>query len=120
MVIASGSPAEGINEVLNRFGWHDYFEVVLSSEDVGTGRGKPFPDVFIAAAETLEVPPKECLVFEDSLAGVKAALVAGMNCIAVPTANPRSMLDMDVEIFDSLCDAMNELQRCKYPKLINQ
>ncbi|KAL3690719.1 hypothetical protein R1sor_004370 [Riccia sorocarpa] len=46
---------------------------------------KPAPDIFLAAAEALGLPPGECIVIEDALAGVQAARAAGMRCIAVTT-----------------------------------
>ena len=45
---------------------------------------KPAPDIFLVAAEDLGAEPGRCLVFEDSLAGVEAALAAGMRVIALP------------------------------------
>jgi len=58
--------------------------VVVSSDEVE--HGKPSPDVYLEAAQQLEVPPAECLVVEDSLNGVKAARAAGMHVVLVPNA----------------------------------
>ncbi|BBN12735.1 phosphoglycolate phosphatase [Marchantia polymorpha subsp. ruderalis] len=54
---------------------------------------KPAPDIFLAAAKALGLPPQECVVIEDALAGVQAARAAGMRCIAVTTtlAGPKLM-----------------------------
>jgi sugar-phosphatase len=82
MGIASSSPMEIIDAVVEKFKIAPYMDAIHSATD--ENRGKPFPDVFIAAARSLNVEPKECLVFEDSLNGVKAAKAAGMKCIAVP------------------------------------
>jgi beta-phosphoglucomutase-like phosphatase (HAD superfamily) len=49
---------------------------------------KPAPDIFLEAARRLGVPPEECVVLEDSLAGVRAARAAGMRVIAVPEGSP--------------------------------
>ena len=49
-------------------------------------RGKPHPDIFLAAAARLGVPPGECVAFEDSPAGVAAARAAGMVCVALSTS----------------------------------
>ena len=49
-------------------------------------RGKPHPDVFLAAARLLGVPAADCLAFEDAPAGVAAAKAAGMTCVGVTTS----------------------------------
>lgn len=62
--------------------------VLVSGREFGS-RTKPFPDVYLAAAQRLTCSPDECLVVEDSAAGVKAATSAGMYVIARPTAETR-------------------------------
>jgi HAD superfamily hydrolase (TIGR01509 family) len=64
--------------------WH-YFEAVVTAEDVVLG--KPDPQVYLEAAQRIEAPPADCLVFEDSLVGVQAARRAGMRAIGVTTAH---------------------------------
>jgi len=80
--LASSSKMKIISAVLEKLQLQDYFEVVHSAEF--EKYGKPHPQVFITTAELLDIPPSECLVFEDSLNGVISALAAGMKCIAVP------------------------------------
>lgn len=82
MAVASSSAHRLIDVVLERLGIRRYMQAVHSGED--ERRGKPFPDVFLSTAKSLGVEPHDCLVFEDSLNGVKAAKAAGMHCIAVP------------------------------------
>ena len=55
-------------------------------------RRKPFPDCFLAGARKMGVKPEECVVFEDSFAGVKAAKAAGMHCVALTTTSPPEKL----------------------------
>jgi beta-phosphoglucomutase-like phosphatase (HAD superfamily) len=69
----------------------DRFDVIVSADEVG--RGKPAPDVFLLAAERLDVRPDTCAVFEDSSAGIRAACAAHMFVIAVP--NPHYPPDDD-------------------------
>lgn len=60
------------------------FQLFLTPKDVGAGRGKPAPDIYLKAAELLHVLPSECVVFEDALSGVTAAHDAGCFVVAIP------------------------------------
>ncbi len=64
--------------------WFSRFEVIVCGSDPEVKRLKPEPDIFLEAARRLGVDPARCLVFEDSLAGVEAAVAAGMRVIALP------------------------------------
>lgn len=77
--IASSSSYPFIYAVVDKLGIRDYFDKVVSGEDVQ--EGKPAPDVFLAAAKVLEVAPEAALVVEDSANGVLAAAAAGMKCV---------------------------------------
>lgn len=81
--VASGSPLPAIEHALASIGLGSAFNQLISSESVK--RGKPSPDVFLAAAEKLGVRPADCVVFEDSLIGAQAAKAAGMRCIVRPS-----------------------------------
>ena len=61
----------------------EYFQVIVTVDDVS--RSKPDPEIFLKTAQKLKVDNKECVVFEDSIFGVKAAKTGGMSCIAVTT-----------------------------------
>jgi len=100
LALASGSPLQLIEMVLERLEIAACFTVVLSSETVP--RGKPHPDVFLAAAQKLAVPAVDCLVFEDSLVGVQAACAAGMRCFAVPSGRHAEIAEIATQSFDSL------------------
>ena len=81
--VASSSPRNQIDASLRSAGLHSYFTVRVSGhEDVA--RGKPAPDVYLAAAAALGVEPEHCLAIEDSPTGVAAARAAGAYVIAVP------------------------------------
>jgi beta-phosphoglucomutase family hydrolase len=82
MAVASGGFRKQINETLDALGIRSFFDAVVCAEDYA--RGKPFPDPFLEAARRLKVPPADCVVFEDSLLGVRAAEAAGMECVFVP------------------------------------
>jgi len=67
--------------------WLEIFSAVVCGDDPRVGRTKPAPDIFLVAAEELQAPPANCLVIEDSPAGVEAALAAGMRVVALPDPN---------------------------------
>jgi beta-phosphoglucomutase len=84
VAVATSAPAENVRHSLAEIGLAERLSRVLRSDDMP--RGKPFPDVFLAAAASLGVPPDTCLAFEDAPAGVVAALAAGMRCVALATS----------------------------------
>ena len=75
--IASGGYLPVVLKTLEAIGFKDFFPVIVTTEQVP--RGKPFPDMFLEAAKRMDVPPSECLVLEDSPAGIEAAKAAGMD-----------------------------------------
>lgn len=79
--IGTSNSRELAEEVLRKNEVLDYFEVLVTSCDVK--KGKPEPDVFIKVAELMGVEVEECLVFEDTHAGVLAGKAAGMAVIAI-------------------------------------
>jgi HAD superfamily hydrolase (TIGR01509 family) len=80
--LASSANRELIDLVLELAAFGDAFGVTVSSEEVE--RGKPAPDVYLAAAHGLGVEPGDCVAIEDSSSGLRAAAAAGMTVIAVP------------------------------------
>ena len=67
--------------ILKRVGIKELFDAVADGNNVS--KAKPNPEVFLKAAEMVRVKPGKCVVFEDAVAGVQAALNAGMICIGV-------------------------------------
>lgn len=81
MCIASSSSMKRLNYTLGITDILPYFENrIFSTEFVS--RGKPFPDIYLYSAEKMNVPANECIVIEDSLAGIEGALAAGMTVFA--------------------------------------
>ncbi len=82
MAVATSASRHAAALHLGRSGLGARLRVVVTRDDVA--RGKPYPDLFLRAAELLDVPPDECLAVEDSLIGVRAAHAAGMMPVMVP------------------------------------
>jgi HAD superfamily hydrolase (TIGR01509 family) len=80
--LASSSNHEAIDLVLAESGLDRYFNVSVSSEEVGAG--KPAPDVYLEAARRLDASPDECVAIEDSENGIRSARAAEMSVIAIP------------------------------------
>ena len=83
LAVASGSSRDVVNRTLTHLAVTELFDCVVTSED--TARHKPEPDVFLKAAEWLEVPAANCLVLEDADGGIVAAERAGMTYFDVRT-----------------------------------
>ncbi len=83
MAIATGGSRMVIEKTLQIVGISDWFDEVVTADDVA--EGKPAPDIFLKAAKLLGVPAHKCLALEDAPAGILAAQRAGMQVIAIPT-----------------------------------
>jgi HAD superfamily hydrolase (TIGR01509 family) len=90
LALASGSERAIVEAVLTLGSLRQFFRITVSGSDIK--RGKPAPDIFLLAAELLNIPPHDCWVIEDSKPGVAAALAAGMTVIAITNTHPASEL----------------------------
>lgn len=106
--IASAAPRLNIETILEVLGIEQYFDALVSAEDVQ--RGKPDPQVFLLAAERLGVPSTRCIVVEDAPAGVEAGRRAGMATIGVRSAHAELPADLVVSTLEDLSeDAFDRL-----------
>ncbi len=83
--MAIGSASKNTPVILEKVGIRNFFDAVADGNNIS--RAKPDPEVFLKAAEMLSADPGKCVVFEDAIAGVQAALNAGMMCIGIGSAN---------------------------------
>lgn len=81
--IALGSASKNALPILERTGILEYFDVIIDGNQVS--KAKPDPEVFVLGAQKLGIAQERSMVFEDSVAGLEAALVANMGCIGVGT-----------------------------------
>lgn len=83
MAIGSAAIRFNIDFVLDNLGIRNFFDAIVSADDVSVS--KPHPDTFLSCANQLGLAPEECVVFEDAPKGVEAALNAGMDCVVLTT-----------------------------------
>ena len=81
IALVSSGNRQGVTAILASVGWESVFDVIISGDDVA--RGKPDPEGYRTAAAVLNVPPSECLVLEDSDAGLMSGKAAGMATLDV-------------------------------------
>lgn len=86
LAIASSSSHAWVDRHARHLGIFDDFDRVICADDVGIGRTKPHPDLFLKALDELGVGKDEAIVFEDSPNGVRAARAAGIFVVAVPNS----------------------------------
>ena len=101
--LASNAEPENIEFVLDTARLRPYFRVVVDGHQVA--RPKPYPDIYLRAAELLGTPPKDCVVFEDSFTGIEAARAAGMAVVGVRTTHDK-LPGVDLEIRDFTSPAL--------------
>jgi HAD superfamily hydrolase (TIGR01509 family) len=101
--VASSAPMENIEVILDELGLDECFQAVASGDHVS--RGKPHPEIFTLAATRLGAAPRDCIVIEDAVVGVRAAVRAGMKVYAVTTTHQRA----DLEHADRVVGSLEEL-----------
>jgi len=103
--VASSAPHDNIDAMMGELDILPYFDAVVSGYELPS---KPHPAVFLKAARIIGVAPEACVVMEDAVAGVQAAKLAGMRCIAVTTTNPAEALHEADIVVDRLSNLRAE------------
>lgn len=99
MAIATSSSRGDIEPWFDRGGLRSYFSAVLTIESVSDP--KPHPEIYLAAAERLGLPPERCIVFEDSVQGARAARAAGTRLIGLTTSfEAEALAPLDAHMAD--------------------
>jgi HAD superfamily hydrolase (TIGR01509 family) len=91
---------------MRELGLSDAFDAIVTGDMVE--RGKPAPDIFLRAAELLQVPPAACVVVEDAPHGIAAAKAAGMVAVAVPNELTRNL---DFAAADRICPSLDAFRQ---------
>ena len=114
VAVASASPRGQIDAGLEAAGLSEQLPIRRSGfEDVGFNRGKPHPDVYLAAAKALDADPLQCIAIEDSVNGMRAAKAAGcftvcVPCVSHPTTETH-LADLTVTRIDQVMQLLGEL-----------
>jgi len=114
MAIATSATVDDINFILNKVPIRGDFDEIVNSSMVS--KPKPNPQIFLKAAERLNREPANCVVFEDSLAGIKAANAAGMKVIGITTGHAAA----DLHPVDLVIDDYSQLTVQKLAALFKE
>ncbi|UCD70886.1 MAG: HAD family phosphatase [Syntrophobacterales bacterium] len=109
--VASSAPLKNIHLILDTLTITDFFNTIISGEEVAMG--KPHPEAFLKAAKGMSLIHSRCLVIEDAVAGIEAAKSVGMKAIGVTNTLPggklasadlvvRSLEEVDLKMIDQL------------------
>ncbi len=111
IALATGANKEAALHIINKFGLQDYFDFVIAGDEVK--RAKPNPEIFLKAAEGLNLSPEQCIVIEDAFLGLKAAKSAGIKCVVVRdgiTENQdHSLADAKIKNLEELANVLKNL-----------
>ena len=108
IAISIGSSSKNSPLILERIGMSDTFDAIADGNMINNS--KPDPEVFLLAADLMDIPPEHCIVIEDAAAGVEAAINAGMKVVGVGSAkdDPRAhyrvsdLAHADIDVIVSL------------------
>jgi beta-phosphoglucomutase len=103
--LASMNKRKFIDYLLQKFGLAKLFDIIVTADEVK--KAKPDPEIFLKCAKKMQVTPERCIVFEDSVFGIKAAKNSGMSCIAVLTG-VYSRNEIEPEFPDMIVNSLTE------------
>jgi len=113
IAVGSSAPQVNIDFVLDRLNIRKYFDAIIGAAIVK--QAKPAPDIYLKAAEVLNVTPSNCLVFEDAIAGIESAKAAGMKVVGLATTLPKEKLKNT----DCIIDDFTQISFNKIKQLIS-
>lgn len=100
LLLAIGSSSKNAGFILERLGLDGYFDAVSDGNNIS--RSKPDPEVFLKAAEYLDLQPQDCLVVEDAQSGLEAAIAGNIDCAAIGDAVKCNKANYNLETFSDL------------------
>ncbi len=106
LAIATSSRKEYMDFIVDTYDIRKYFQFIVTGDEVV--HGKPDPEIYLKAANLLGVEPTDCLVFEDSASGIKAAKAAGMKVVGITTSLSHDVLSSVDKIIDDFTEVSIE------------
>jgi len=111
--VALGSASKNTPMIISRVGMENLFDAVADGNIVS--KAKPDPEVFLTAAKMLGVPPENCVVFEDAVAGIEAAHNAGMLCVGIGSDKMLKKAGIVVSGLDKMSlNKLREIEKISY------
>ncbi|SHF18643.1 HAD family hydrolase [Pedobacter caeni] len=108
LAIVTSSPREDVEAIFERNGLSKYFKMIITRSEVVNN--KPDPESYNKCCELLSLPKENCIVFEDTINGVKAAKAAGIRCFAIQSnTEQHEALQIADKLFPDLKEAKNYL-----------
>jgi len=105
LAVATSSSPEVVSVLLSRCMIATYFDAIVTTTEAG--KSKPAPEVYLLAAQKIDVDPSKCIVFEDSPNGLLAAKRAGMYCVVIQNDN---RMDDQLQIADHRIRSFSEMK----------
>ncbi len=110
LAVGSSGPPENVDLLLTKIKIKENFNVVITAAEVK--KGKPEPDVFLMAANYLNINPRNCIVIEDAPVGIEAAKRAGMQSVALTTTHDKEeLLDANLIVSDLSKISINDIKK---------
>jgi beta-phosphoglucomutase len=107
---ALGSASKNSGTILEKVGIDHLFDVVVDGNSVS--KPKPDPEVFLKGAEELHIPPANCVVFEDAIAGIEAAINSGMRSVGIGSPEILGKANLVVSGLDKMnIEKLKELEK---------
>lgn len=100
LALATSAPPGNVDFMFHHIAIQQFFDIVLDGDSIK--KGKPDPEIYLKAVDWLGLTPTECIIFEDSMPGIKAAIAAGATVIGLATTHQAALLkgvDMVIKDF---------------------
>lgn len=113
MAVATSASQANVDFTMAETGFRPFFDKIV--DESGVAKGKPAPDIYLKAAQVMGISPDRCVVFEDSFAGIRSGMDAGMKVVGLATTHTPQELSRET---DAVVRDFNELSLEKVRKLV--